>query len=284
MSGEPMHNAVANAIFSPNGQWYATYEAYGTASMPHTGFHLFRFDRCTGEFSEPFFHLLDDEGYPGSAVFSPDSRFLYIVNWYRILQYDLLAPDLLASETVVAEYDGFLDERGFPTRFFNSVLAPDNRIYINIPNINSRYLHVIDQPNLPGDSCNVTQHAIFLPTYNAFSMPNFPFFRLYAEAGSACDTIISAQHEAYAPSPDIRVWPVPAAEVLHFSASGDWPGAFHLRLFDAFGRLVLEKTGLRLAPVATIRLDGLPLGIYYYSLEQSGRRIKTGKVIRATSE
>ena len=282
VSGEPMHNGIANAVFSPDGQWHAVYALYGDISTGDCGFHLFRFDRCTGEFSQPFFHMVDDMPWPGSAVFSPDSRFLYIIRWDRILQYDLTAPDLLASETLVAEYDGFLDERGLATRFFMAQLAPDNRIYINIPNWNSRYLHVIDQPNAKGDSCNVIQHAIFLPTYNSFSFPNFPNFRLYAEAGSICDSIVVANPpEPPALARQIRVWPVPAAEVLHFSASGEWPGAFRLQLFDALGRPALDRDDLRLAPAASVPLDDLPPGMYFYVLSQQGRRVQAGKVVRA---
>ncbi|MFN8303729.1 MAG: T9SS type A sorting domain-containing protein [Saprospiraceae bacterium] len=282
VSGEPMHNGIANAVFSPDGQWHAIYTAYGTTTVGDCGFHLFRFDRCTGEFSQPIFHWVDGVPWPGSAVFSPDSRFLYIIRWDRILQYDLAAPDLLASETLVAEYDGFLDERGLATRFFMAQLAPDNRIYINIPNWNSRYLHVIDQPNAKGDSCNVIQHAIFLPTYNSFSFPNFPNFRLYAEAGSICDSIVVANPpEPPALARQIRVWPVPAAEVLHFSASGEWPGVFRLQLFDALGRPALDRDDLRLAPAASVPLDGLPPGMYFYVLSQQGRRVQAGKVVRA---
>lgn len=279
--GETLYNAVGQALFSPDGQWYAFYGGWDW--WPYkSGLYLYRFDRCTGLLSEPLFKQYQDGIEANGAAISPNSRFLYVSQWDKVLQYDLLAPDILASETVVAEYDGFLDERGYPTRFYKFLLAPDGRLYGNIPNYNSRYLHVIDQPDLPGDSCNLIQHAVFLPTYNTWSLPNVPFYRLYDEPGSPCDTLNSVGTKTFSdPRPAaVRVWPVPAADVMYFSAEGDWSGPVDLWLFDGLGRTVLTRPGLRIDPVATLRLDGLPAGAYHYVLRQQGRLVKTGKVIR----
>jgi hypothetical protein len=215
-------------------------------------------------------------------AFSSDSRYLYVSKFTQILQYDLQATDILASEQVVAEYDGFLDENGVPTRFYGLLLAPDGKIYGNIPNFNSRYIHVIDQPNLPGDSCNVIQHAIFLPADNFGTLPNLPYYRLYEAEGSPCDTLTTTTHWVPpAAVPNIRVWPVPAADVLYFSAEGDWSEPLNLRLYDAVGRLVLEKSDLRLSPTASIRLDALPSGAYFYVLTRDGAQVvKSGRVMR----
>jgi hypothetical protein len=199
----------------------------------------------------------------------------------QVFQYDLQAPDILASETIVAEYDGFLDENGVPTRFYGLQLAPDNKIYGNIPGFNSRYLHVIDQPDLPGTACNVIQHAIYLPAHNFGTLPNLPYFRL-GPAEIPCDSLINQVSVPITGQPrDIRVWPVPAADVLCFSADVIWEEPLRLVLFDAYGRLAFERRELRLSPIATISIEELPSGTYFYSLlQRDGRRIKSGKVIR----
>jgi PKD repeat protein len=67
-------------------------------------------------------------------------------------------------------------------------LAPDGKIYINSNNRCS-YLHVINEPDSLGLACEVCQHCVDLPSVNAFSMPNFPNYRLGHLEGSPCDTL-----------------------------------------------------------------------------------------------
>lgn len=229
----------------------------------------------------PLHKQFTDKYVYGGVAFSPNSRYLYVARMFNILQYDLYAPDILASETVVSEYDGFLDENGVPTRFFGLQLAPDNKIYGNIPGFNSRYLHVIDQPDLPGADCNVIQHAIYLPAYNFGTLPNLPHFRP-GPAEIPCDSLISETTTATPVTPnDIRVWPVPAADVLHFSADTPWEESLYLALFDAWGHKVLERRDFHLTPTALVSLDELPPGAYFFSLlRRDGRSVKSGKVIR----
>ncbi|MBK8196369.1 MAG: hypothetical protein IPK76_25395 [Lewinellaceae bacterium] len=280
--GDTVHNGVGYAAFSPSGQWYARYFVYGKTSDPKTASYIYQFDRCTGLLSTPLHKMYNPPEYYGGVAFSPNSRYLYVANYTKIFQYDLEASDILASEQVVAEYDGFLDGNGVPTRFFGLLLAPDNKIYGNIPGFNSRYLHVIDQPDQPGAACNVIQHAIYLPRDNFGTLPNVPFYRLYA-AGIPCDSIVGA----FTPPPAatgarINVWPVPAADVLYFSAGENLEGACGLQLFDALGRPALRREDIYLKPSATVRLDGLTPGAYVYRLTEksSGRVIKAGRVVK----
>lgn len=279
--GDTIQNGVGYASFSPSGCWYARYVAHGQTSNPKSALYLYRFDRNSGELSSPFHKDFSDIYVYGGVAFSPNSRYLYVARMLQVLQYDLQAPDILASETVVAEYDGFLDENGVPTRFYGLQLAPDNKIYGNIPGFNSRYLHVIDQPNLPGPACNVIQHAIYLPAHNFGTLPNLPFFRL-GPAEIPCDSLISQTLTPETGQPrDIRVWPVPAADVLYFSADAVWDEPLRLVLFDAFGRPALDRQTVRLEPTAIVPLEGLPPGVYFYSLlQRNGRGVKAGKVVR----
>lgn len=161
------------------------------------------------------------------------------------------------------------------------VCTPDKKIYGIVPSFNTHYLHVIDQPDLPGDSCQVIQHAIYLPTDNFGTIPNVPYFRLYA-SDIPCDSMVNTTRPAPVhKSAGITVWPVPAADVLYFSADGGLESALDLQIFDAFGRLALYRRELRLHPAASVPLEGLPAGAYFYVLrDNTGKKIKSGRVVK----
>ena len=204
--GFQLHDDLGQAVFSPDGTKYARYNEDGLAQKVFLD--LYDFDRCTGLLSN---HRQDsiDIRVPGGVAFSPSSRYLYVSLWEEIWQYDLQATDIFASGVLVAEYDGFLgDNNGllYHNRFFMMQLAPDGRIYINIPNTNSQYLHVIQYPDRAGLDCEVRQHAIQLPAFNAFTLPNLPWYRLGPEDGSACDTLgldnLPMAHFRFDPDPD----------------------------------------------------------------------------------
>lgn len=98
-----------------------------------------------------------------------------------LYQYDLWAEDIEATRTLVAEYDGHLDP--FPTTFFLGQLAPDGKIYI-ASNNGVTSLHVIHNPDADCPDCRIE-----LPTFNSFSIPNQPNYRLGPIDGSPCDTL-----------------------------------------------------------------------------------------------
>jgi len=83
----------------------------------------------------------------GGVAISHDNRFLYLCTGDTIQQYDLRAPDILASREIVAEYDGFMSPE--VTYFFHAVLAPDGKIYI-LTTTNNDILHVSTAPARKG--------------------------------------------------------------------------------------------------------------------------------------
>ncbi|MEN0050030.1 MAG: hypothetical protein AAF806_23405, partial [Bacteroidota bacterium] len=196
---------LGQAVFTPDGTKYIT--PHGIRASRPIVIDIYNFDRCTGEFGNrqqiEFFRVTEDTHRGSALAISPNSRFIYLITWTQIIQYDLQAEDIQASETIVAEYDGFVQytDNGFPlaTRFLRGQLAPDDKIYICTTN-STQYLHVIHNPNEKGLACNVEQHGIYLPTLNAFSIPNHPNYRLGTWEGSPCDTlspISSTEQVAY---------------------------------------------------------------------------------------
>ena len=182
--GEDVKTGFGEAVFSPDGNFYAKFNTISLFEGQYI--HIYKFDRCTGLLSNHIQLHYNQSAYAGGISVSPNSRFLYVSSYDYIYQFDLWASDIIASQTTVAEYDDFIDL--FPTRFYQMQLAPDGKIYISVPS-SVWYLHEIQNPNKQGVECNVTQHSFKLPTLNGFSLPNFPNYRLGPIDGSPCDTL-----------------------------------------------------------------------------------------------
>jgi hypothetical protein len=178
----PLIHSNAFIAFSPDGRKLARYE------IQH-GLYLYDFDRCTGLLSDnPLFVSIPDTELGGGVAFSPGGRFVYMLSSTFVLQADTWASNIAASLDTVAVWDGFTDPFGLSTTFFAMQPGPDGRIYFNTNNA-TRYLHVIERPNLKGGSCRVIQRGVQLPTYNRFTSPHFPNYRLGPLDGSPCDTL-----------------------------------------------------------------------------------------------
>lgn len=185
--GNAYTDGVGQACFSPNGESYVVID--GVDFSPETPIgciiNAYDFDRCTGLLSRHRQIIEYNGAWVGGAI-SPNSRYFYGGFQFFARQYDLWADDLEASGVVVMEYDGY--ESPFPTRSWMHQLMPDGKIYA-ATSTRSNVLHVIHAPDEPGLDCRYEQHAVHLPTRNAFSTPNFPYFRLGPVDGSSCDTL-----------------------------------------------------------------------------------------------
>ncbi|TAK41131.1 MAG: T9SS type A sorting domain-containing protein [Saprospiraceae bacterium] len=258
--GNPIPTNTGQAVFSPDGSKYARVRGYNE-ERPDTMI-IFDFDRCTGTLSNPVFTTkFDSSGVVGVAI-SPNSRYLYWTSNRYIYQYDLQAPDILATKTLVATYDNFLSP--FPANFFLAQLAPDGKIYVNSAN-GVDVLHVIEHPDLPGLACDVCQHCVQLPTYNAFSLPNFPNYRLGPLDGSPCDTLgidVAAEKEMPGRT-DIKVYPNPASTTLTVALPQEVLDA-ELMVVDCLGKVVYQ--GKVAGSEVLLDISSLPNGIYFCQL------------------
>ncbi|MBL7805770.1 MAG: PKD domain-containing protein, partial [Saprospiraceae bacterium] len=168
------------ANFSPDGSKFVI-------NGCRSGVSVYDFDRCTGLLSNLRFAPRLEWEYTWGAAFSPNSRFLYVdtEDSRHLDQFDLLAPDLSASQTTVAVWDGYLTPWQGGTVFGPSCLGPDGKIYIGTHG----YAHIIEHPNLPGTSCNVIQRSIESPAAGQLFTPNYPNYRLGPLDDSSCDTL-----------------------------------------------------------------------------------------------
>ena len=178
-------DGVGQACFSPNGEHYLMYDGITLDSSVGCYLNMYDFDRCTGLLSKHRQLHIQSGGW-GGVAFSPSSRYLYFNNWSRAYQYDMEAPDLAASQQLVAVWDGASSPD--QTAFKYMQLMPDGKIYTCTYTI-TNVLHVIQNPDEPAASCNYQQRAVQLPTKNSTSLPNFPNFRLGPLDGSSCDTL-----------------------------------------------------------------------------------------------
>jgi hypothetical protein len=170
-------------LFSPDGTKYVDCNS-------NNGINIFDFDRCSG--------LLSNFQYIPNAVgaafhnlaISPNSRYLYLslTNTGKLIQYDLTSDDIASTGDTVGVYDGFYDSLANHATVFSFMqLAPDGKIYMPTQ---SRFMHVIQDPNQQGSLCNFEQRAIELPSAVAYPItPHFPNYRLGPVDGSPCDTL-----------------------------------------------------------------------------------------------
>jgi len=177
-------SGVGQALFSPDGSKHIRFNAISEQAGEYTT--IYDFDRCTGLLSNFRQFNYPVGGSGGGAFISKNARYLYTSSTTTLYQYDLWAEDIEATRTLVAVYDGHLDF--LPTTFFQGQLAPDGKIYI-ASNNGVTSLHVIHNPDADCPDCRIEQHGIELPTFNAFSIPNQPNYRLGPIDGSPCDTL-----------------------------------------------------------------------------------------------
>ncbi|MFZ4545305.1 MAG: hypothetical protein ACOYOA_14735, partial [Saprospiraceae bacterium] len=238
-------NGTGQAVFTPDGTKYIHFDRFNDL-------RIFNFDRCMGELSNfrriqlPTVHdsiQIVDRKIPkytvGGVAVSPNSRFLYVTTQTDVFQYDLSAAKIEETAILIAEVDGF-KENGHPTRFFLPHIAPDNKIYINCTNSVS-YMHVINNPDEDGLACNLTQHSFRLASLNAFSIPNFPNFRLSTLKGSPCDSLHTIAVKEKGSTLRATLFPNPTSDQVTIKWQNDEGVDCEVMVIDAVGRFVQRR-------------------------------------------
>lgn len=262
---------LSQAVFSPDGGKYIRSKS-SQYYVPDT-MAIYDFDRCTGLLSNAI-TITDatDSVLAGSFLaISPNSRYLYKSLGLYLWQYDLDAPDIAASRVLV--------HTATQAGFFAMQLAPDGKIYSSTAG-ESPHLHRIDYPDLPGVACGVCEVCVTLPSYNWYSMPNFPNFRLGPVDGSVCDSLginVAVDEIVDKGLEKVKIWPNPFTVLLHIEGVGGKTGL--LRLYDDMGRMALEtKTSPGNEGVNTA---DLPPGLYFWEFWLPGAtKPVTGKCVK----
>jgi|SRR5687767_3941013 len=252
--------------FSPDGSKFAWFH-------PHQGLYLYDFDRELGLLSN-FHHIIIpvSDFIVGGCEFSPSGRFLYVNNDFDLYQIDTWSADLQESLTHIATYDGFGDP--LPTRFFYMERTPDNRIIMNVVN-GSKFLHVIQEPNLNGKACRFEQHALKLPTVNNFTLPHFPNYRLGAVEDSICDEfLVQTKDILESTTPRYTIYPNPARDFIQIIPLEVGLGNdFTVSIWDFYGRKIMASEE------NVIYLNNILPGIYFCSIIDGDKFNQTTKLI-----
>jgi hypothetical protein len=273
----PGYWGAAQSCFSPDGTVFAQ---IGLESRCR----VYDFDRCSAELSNPRIitpPYADSNVIVGVAV-SPNSRFMYLMSYDKITQYDLLAPDLQGSEILVAQKDTFRQGTYHEPSFYMSQLGPDGKIYIFSP-ASRNSIAVIDKPDVQGIGCNVVQHKYYFPQWGPVAQPpRFPNFRLGPVVGSPCDTLTVS---TFAPEPVkaqmvLRPNPATSHAVADISVS-DYSADMQLSLTvtDLSGSEVAQYSVPPYAALQRIETEYLPNGVYFVALKSRGRLLRTEKLV-----
>lgn len=226
-------------VFSPDGSKLARYDK-------DNELNIFDFDRCAGLLSNPEHIIINDSAQAGGVAFSANSRYLYISSTFDIYQFDMQAVPVASSQITVAHYDGFASP--FGTNFFLEALAPDGKIYISSTN-GENVLGVIEAPDSAGLLCNVQQHSLPLPTYNASTMPNYPNYFLGPVVNSVCDTLTAIAPVDIPEKALLKVVPNPNHGRFTISYATTLQ-AQRLEIFNALGEKVFAS---QLLPLSTFK-------------------------------
>jgi len=272
---DPQGEGVGQMVFSPDGSKMYRVCRYKPVMA-------YSFDRETGVFMQfdtiHFNYGNQFVGEIGCAV-SPSGQYLYLSCRKSLYQLDLLTSNISASQTTVAEWDGFADP--FPTIFIQSQLGPDCRIYI-LAGGDTRYYHVIHNPDEPGVACNVEQRGVKFQTPTGASMPFFPNYRLgpIDNPGLPCTATVAVSSPPDNRRLGVRVYPNPAGGQLTVALEGTM-GQKHIVLRNMYGQTLKQVYVTGQSETYTLSVEDLVSGIYLWEVTTAlGVRLGAGKVIK----
>ncbi len=214
-------------VFNPQGNKYAKFDSTN-------GLDVFDFNRVDGHLSNYKHVAFNDSSLGIGLAFSPDGSKLYTSSSLYIHQFDLYAPDLALSKTLVATWDSTYSP--YETYFTLAQLAPDGKIYISTY-FQTDILHVIDAPDNLGMACNVIQHGVQLPYINDGTVPNHPNYHL---APLITSTPVGLS-ENNIQSANLHLNPNPASKQVWVNYNFPNNKDGWLEIYDTMGKLLLKR-------------------------------------------
>jgi hypothetical protein len=271
----PDNEGYGQTTFSPIGDKMIRF-------YPHEAIGLYHFDRSIGFFTGyDTIHI--DFGnfisFDGGCAVSPNGRYLYVTAVTKAYQFDLWASDISATQTTIATWDGFKDP--IAISFWLCQLGPDCKIYV-IGGGDTRYYHIIHNPDEPGLACNFEQRGLVLPTPSGASIPYFPNYRLgpIDNPGVPCTATVSVSPPLVQPLKNtVQLWPNPATERITIGfAFTDASVTHQVLLTNAVGQVVGDFQLSGAEGEMNVSIAHMPTGIYYYTVSGSYAPGTSGKL------
>jgi type IX secretion system substrate protein len=249
--------------FSPDGTKLGS---YGTDD----GFEVFDFNRCSGILSN-FRHVsINDSMLATGTSFSPNSRYLYGSSGEYLYQIDATSNQPDTTLKTVAIWDGtYSPNPPFKPSFWFQQLADDGKIYVTSSN-GTLMMHSIEDPNLADTLCNVQQHSVSLPTFNAGTIPNFPNYNLGPLVGSPCDTLVGI-HEVFDKPISLTISPNPNTGQFEVNYELPQNEQGTLEVINILGEVVYKHQLVQWSSVHRLNLD-VSSGIYQVMVTTSKTR------------
>lgn len=205
-AGAPNLMNSSTMVFSPDGQYYATYDNT-------TGLYIYSFNRCSGQLTL-LNHMPNPQNgsYLGPGIcFSPNSQYLYFNDllhiWRMPMQSSLNPSDIQLVQNNYLFTDSALMWAG---NYFNMELSNDGRIYIG--NTSSfRFFATISNPDaaLIANVGYAHWGAFQIPYFNNRTYNNHAFYTLGALPNSPCDTLGLSVGHLQIKTPQINIGPNP---------------------------------------------------------------------------
>ena len=266
----PYGEQGGHSNFSPNGNYLACYSS--TYQL-----RIYDFDRCSGALSNMQYKYISTN-VAGSAVFSPDSRYLYINSVDTLWQFDMEAANILSSQTLIANLDYNTPDplTGWVSGWAFVYLAADGKIYLQ--NFSGVMLNVINNPDMPGQACNFVQNQIQCPTYYYATVPTYVNLNLMQEPGSPCDTLGVGNEELRMVNEELKIAPNPSKGNISIEYPVQEINGM-LYIYDVNGKLVYSEYVSPYTYIKNINLQGkLSSGMYALSI-LFGQQRYFGKIV-----
>ncbi len=260
---EVIDRNIYQTVFSPNGSKFALVDK----NLKET--KIWDFDAENGMFSNSLkisSEIDIDTDYPLGCAFSPNSRFMYIASYHYMKQYDLCSDDVLESEIIVGEWDGFYDWI-YPFSFGRMRLGPNGKIYSSSYHA-SRFMSTIHKPNLKGLECEFNQHDLMVEEGNYFTnniVPEFPHYRSVVDSID-CNSLNVSIGDIGNELEIFEIYPNPVSEHLKIESNANINGS-EITIYNSIGRVVMEF----IYDQDLLSVKELDSGIYYIKIEINGR-------------
>ena len=258
---------VGQACFSPDGSKFCYMNR-------NYNFDYMEFDRCSGEFTNPTNILLPDSNLSQGIAFSPNNRFIYCNTYTQLFQFDTWANDVEESRILIDTIPFY--QSGTPDWFAVEMLAPDNKIYISTYN-SIDAMHVINNPDSLGVSCDFVRQGLNLPQKNGYAIPNHPNYDLGPITGSECDTLYLSNSSLRNPDFSFSLVPNPSSGILNivYNTTEDCL----LTLFNINGKQVASVSLFHYFKNRLLNVSELPPGVYLAAVSCKGERVWSEKVV-----
>ncbi len=265
-------NSRGEIKFSPDGSKLA-FNGNGVGNNSSSNLlALFDFDNSTGIVSNAI-NLPYSNGEFGLS-FSPDNSKLYGSTWKAfafgvgeynyIYQFDLTSgiPATIINSKVI------IDSVPSASIFGSLKIGPDGKIYV--ARMNSQYLGVINEPNLPGTACNYVSNGFYLEgKICKYGLNNYIEYQTYC---SPTININSINQESM-----LSIYPNPVSEKTLIQISGNYAEASVI-VSNSIGKIISDYHDISKGQMIFDNEKLLP-GIYFISLYNKGEHVTQKKIV-----